>query len=110
MIWDKEFETLPRRELETLQSERLKAVVQRVYDKVPYYRGQMDKAKVKSDHIRGIQDLHKLPFTTKEDLRLNYPFGMFTVPLEDIVRVHASSGTTGKPTVVGYTRKDIDVS
>jgi phenylacetate-CoA ligase len=108
MIWDKEFETLPRRELETLQSERLKAVVQRVYDKVPYYRGQMDKAKVKPDHIRGIQDLHKLPFTTKEDLRRNYPFGMFTVPLEDIVRVHASSGTTGKPTVVGYTRKDID--
>jgi phenylacetate-CoA ligase len=108
MIWDKEFETLPRRELETLQSERLKAVVQRVYDKVPYYKGQMDKAKVKPDHIRGIQDLHKLPFTTKEDLRRNYPFGMFTVPLEDIVRVHASSGTTGKPTVVGYTRKDID--
>ncbi len=108
MIWDKEFETLPREELETLQSERLKEVVQRVYDKVPYYRGQMDKAKVKPDDIRGIQDLHKLPFTTKEDLRLNYPFGMFTVPLEDIVRVHASSGTTGKPTVVGYTRKDID--
>jgi phenylacetate-CoA ligase len=108
MIWNKEFETLPRKELEALQSERLRELVQRVYEKVPYYRGQMNKAQVKPDDIRGIQDLHKLPFTTKEDLRLNYPFGMFTVPLEDIVRVHASSGTTGKPTVVGYTKKDID--
>lgn len=109
MIWNKECETLPRRELETLQLERLTDVVQRVYDRIPYYREQMDKAKVTPDDIRGIQDLHKLPFTTKEDLRLNYPFGMFTVPLEDIVRVHASSGTTGKPTVVGYTKKDIDI-
>jgi phenylacetate-CoA ligase len=108
MIWNKEFETLPRKELEALQSERLRELVQRVYEKVPYYRGQMNKAQLKPDDIRGIQDLHKLPFTTKEDLRLNYPFGMFTVPLEDIVRVHASSGTTGKPTVVGYTKKDID--
>jgi phenylacetate-CoA ligase len=109
MIFNPEFETLPREALEALQSKRLAGLVQRVYYAVPYYRKQMDEAGVGPDDIRGIADLNRLPFTTKEDLRLNYPFGLFTVPLEDVVRVHASSGTTGKPTVVGYTRKDIDI-
>jgi phenylacetate-CoA ligase len=108
MIWNEEFEKLPRQELEALQSKRLSALVQRVYASVPYYKELIDKAGVKPEDIKGVADLGRLPFTTKEDLRLNYPFGMFTVPLEDVVRVHASSGTTGKPTVVGYTKKDID--
>ncbi len=108
MIFNEEFETLPREALEALQSKRLVSLVQRVYDKVPYYREQMDKAGVGPTDIKGIADLHKLPFTTKEDLRLNYPFGLFTVPLDEVVRIHASSGTTGKPTVVGYTQKDIE--
>jgi phenylacetate-CoA ligase len=108
MIFNEEFETLSREALEALQSERLVSLIQRVYEKVPYYREQMDKAGVKPSDITGVADLHRLPFTTKEDLRLNYPFGLFTVPLDDVVRIHASSGTTGKPTVVGYTNKDID--
>jgi phenylacetate-CoA ligase len=108
MIFNQEFETMPRGELEALQSKRLVSLIERVYEKVPYYRGQMNKAGVKPSDITGIGDLHKLPFTTKEDLRLNYPFGLFTVPLDDVVRVHASSGTTGKPTVVGYTKNDIE--
>lgn len=108
MIWNREFETLPRLELEALQSERLKDLVERVYATVPYYKEQMGKQGVKSEDINGIEDLSKLPFTTKEDLRLNYPFGLFTVPLDEVVRVHASSGTTGKPTVVGYTKNDIE--
>lgn len=108
MIWNKEFETLPRKELEALQSTRLKALIERVYSAVPYYKEQMDRAGIKPEDIKSVQDLSKLPFTTKEDLRLNYPFGLFTVSLDEVVRVHASSGTTGKPTVVGYTRNDID--
>ena len=107
MMFDEKHESMPRPELEALQSERLSKLVARVYDKVPYYKEQMDAKGVKPADIKSIADLHKLPFTTKEDLRLNYPFGMFTVPMEDVVRVHASSGTTGKPTVVGYTPNDI---
>jgi phenylacetate-CoA ligase len=107
MIFNEEFETLPREALEALQSRRLAALVQRVWKTVPHYREQMHRAGVGPEDIKGVPDLHKLPFTTKEDLRLNYPFGLFTVPLEDVVRIHASSGTTGKPTVVGYTKKDI---
>jgi len=79
-----------------------------MHDRVPYYKDQMASAGVKPSDILGIKDLHKLPFTTKEDLRKNYPFGLFTVPLDQVVRVHASSGTTGKPTVVGYTKNDIE--
>ncbi len=106
MIWN-DHETMPREELRALQLDRLQKLVARVYDKVPYYRGKMDEAGVKPEDIRSLHDIRHLPFTTKNDLRKNYPFGLFTVPMDDIVRLHASSGTTGKPTVVGYTREDI---
>lgn len=108
MIWNERFETLQRSELESLQLKRLKSIVKKVYQAVPYYRQKMDDSGVKPQHIKTLKDLQKLPFTTKDDLRKNYPFGLFAVPFEDVVRIHASSGTTGKPTVVGYTRKDIE--
>ena len=106
--WEEEMETLPRAGLESIQLRRLRRLVARVYDKVEPYRRKMDAAGIKPDDIRTLADLQKLPFTYKDDLRDNYPFGLFTVPLDEVVRVHASSGTTGKSTVVGYTRKDID--
>lgn len=108
MLWNEEFETLPREALEALQMKRLKALIEREYAAVPYYRQKMEEAGVKPADIKGLDALGKLPFTTKEDLRKNYPFGLFAVPFERVVRIHASSGTTGKPTVVGYTRRDID--
>ena len=107
MIWSKE-ETLSRAEMETLQLARLQETVQRVYDKVPYYRAKMDEKGVKPQDIKTLKDLAKLPFTTKQDMRDTYPFGLFAVPQEEIVRIHASSGTTGKPTVVGYTQGDLE--
>ncbi len=107
MIWSKE-ETFSREEMETLQLSRLQETVQRVYDKVPYYRAKMDEKGVKPQDIKTLADLSKLPFTTKQDMRDTYPFGLFAVPQDDIVRIHASSGTTGKPTVVGYTRGDLE--
>nr|MBF0223380.1 phenylacetate--CoA ligase [Desulfobulbaceae bacterium] len=100
-------ETLSRDQLQILQLDRLQKLVARVYEKVPYYKGKMDAAGVVPQDIKTLEDIRKLPFTTKEDLRKNYPFGLFTVPMDDVVRVHASSGTTGKPTVVGYTKEDI---
>jgi len=106
--WEAEMETLPRAGLESIQLRRLQHLVERVYRTVEPYRRKMDAAGVKPEDIRSLADLARLPFTLKEDLRDNYPFGMFTVPLDEVVRVHASSGTTGKPTVVGYTKKDID--
>ncbi|MDF2485403.1 MAG: paaK [Herbinix sp.] len=106
MIWAKE-ETLPRREMEELQLQRLQETVVRVYEKVPAYRAKMDEAGIAPEDIKSLEDLKKLPFTNKKDLRDNYPFGLFTVPKKDLVRIHASSGTTGKPTVVGYTKKDM---
>jgi phenylacetate-CoA ligase len=108
MIHDEEFETLPREALEAIQLKRLKDLAERVYATVPFYKKAFDEKGVKADGIKSIQDLHKLPFTMKQDLRDNYPFGMFATSMEDVVRIHASSGTTGKPTVVGYTRRDID--
>jgi phenylacetate-CoA ligase len=108
IYWDEEIETLPRVGLESIQLKRLQSLINRVYRKVEPYREKMIAAGVRPEDIRGLENLQKLPFTTKEDLRENYPFGMFTMGLDDIVRVHASSGTTGKPTVVGYTRNDID--
>jgi phenylacetate-CoA ligase len=108
MIYNEEFETLPREALEALQLKRLQQVVGRVYHTVGFYRKSFDKAGVSPDDIKSLDDLKRLPFTTKQDLRDNYPFGLFTVPMTNIVRVHASSGTTGKPTVVGYTKRDID--
>lgn len=107
MIWSKE-ETLSRAEMQALQLERLKETVARVYAKVPYYRAKMDEKGVKPQDIQSLADLSKLPFTTKQDMRDSYPFGLFAVEQEEIVRIHASSGTTGKPTVVGYTRGDLD--
>ncbi|MBR2622639.1 MAG: phenylacetate--CoA ligase [Clostridia bacterium] len=107
MIWSKE-ETLSRAEMEALQLSRLQETVARVYEKVPYYRAKMDEKGVKPQDIKTLADLAKLPFTTKQDMRDTYPFGLFAVPKDQLVRIHASSGTTGKPTVVGYTRGDLD--
>lgn len=106
--WDKEKECMPREYLEKLQLRRLQETVYRVYAFVPAYREKMDQAGVKPEDIRNLEDLKLLPFTTKQDLRDNYPFGLFAVPMSEVVRIHSSSGTTGKPTVVGYTGKDID--
>lgn len=106
MIWSKE-ETLSRAEIEEIQLARLKTTVQQNWDRVPAYRKKMEAVGVKPEDIQSLKDLAKLPFVTKQDLRDNYPFGMFAVPKEELVRVHASSGTTGKPTVVGYTKRDL---
>ncbi len=107
MIWSKE-ETLSRKEIEEIQLARLQETVNRVYEKVLPYRKKMDKLGVKPSDIKQLKDLAKLPFVTKQDMRDNYPFGLFTVPKDKLVRIHASSGTTGKPTVVGYTQADLD--
>lgn len=107
MIWSKE-ETMTRVEIEAIQLERLKETVTRMYEKNHPYREKMIEANIKPEDIKTLDDLKRLPFTTKDDLRKNYPFGFITAPREDIVRIHASSGTTGKPTVVGYTQKDLD--
>jgi len=106
--WEEEIETLPRVGLESIQLRRLKHLVARVYRTVEPYRRKMDAIGLQPEDIKTLADLAKLPFTVKDDLRDNYPFGLFTVPLNQVVRVHASSGTTGKPTVVGYTAKDIE--
>ena len=107
MIWSKE-ETLPREEIEKIQLERLQETVARVYANVEPYRKKMDDAGVKPEDIQSLDDLKKLPFVTKQDMRDNYPFGLFAVPKDKLVRIHASSGTTGKPTVVGYTQGDLE--
>ena len=106
--WDKEKECMPREHLKNLQLRRLQETVYRAYAFVPTYKEKMDQLGVKPDDIQRLEDLNKLPFTTKQDLRDNYPFGLFAVPMSDVVRIHSSSGTTGKPTVVGYTSKDIN--
>ena len=106
MIWSKE-ETLPREELEALQLERLQETVKRVYERVAPYRKKMDEAGVKPEDVKSLKDLARLPFVTKQDMRDNYPFGLFAVDRDSLVRIHASSGTTGKPTVVGYTENDL---
>ncbi|MBN1636661.1 MAG: phenylacetate--CoA ligase [Deltaproteobacteria bacterium] len=108
MIYNQEFETLPREALEALQLSRLRQVVARVYHTVGFYRKAFDEAGVTPEDVNSLDDLRRLPFTCKQNLRDNYPFGLFTVPMSNIVRVHASSGTTGKPTVVGYTKRDIE--
>jgi len=101
-------DTLPRPELEKLQLERLRATIRRVTQGVPFYREKLRAAGIEAEDIRSIADVQRLPFTTKQDLRDHYPFGLFAVPLADVARIHASSGTTGKMTVVGYTLRDID--
>lgn len=106
-MWNREIETLPRAELERIQADRLRKTVERVYHNVPFYREKLNQAKIKPEDIKSVQDLKRLPFTTKQDLRDNYPFQLFAVPQNEVVRIHASSGTTGKMTVVGYTKGDI---
>ena len=108
MIRDIEHETMPREDLEALQLKRLQAVVERVYHLVPFYRRRMDEMGVKPEDIRTLEDIRLLPLTVKQDLRDNYPFGMFAAPMDQIVRIHASSGTTGKPTPVAYTQRDLE--
>ena len=107
MIWNETFECMTRDEMRRCQSRRLVDMVERVYHNVPFYRKKMQEMGIGPEDIHGIDDLPKLPFTTKHDLRDNYPYGLFAVPTAEIVRVHASSGTTGRPVVVGYTRKDL---
>ena len=109
MIYNKDIECMSRDELASLQGERLVKTVNHVYNNVPFYRKKMEAIGLVPQDIKGLEDLDKLPFTTKDDLRDNYPFGLFAVPHSEIVRVHASSGTTGKATVVGYTKQDIEI-
>ena len=106
--WQPDMETMPRAELEKLQGERLAWQVKRMYENVELFRKRMDEKGLKPEDIKGVQDLHKLPFSYKQDLRDYYPYGLFAVPMKDIRRVHASSGTTGKQIVVGYTDKDLE--
>ena len=107
-VWNPACECLPRKDLAALQLKRLKKIVKTVWEKVPFYRAKMEAAGVAPKDVRTLADLPKLPFTTKDDLRGCFPYKGFAVPLEDIVRIHASSGTTGLATVVGYTKKDLD--
>jgi len=106
-IWDQTYECMEREELEQLQLERLQATLNRAYKNVDCYRNKFTGMGIVPEDVQSLSDLSKLPFTTKEDLRLNYPYGMFAVPLREVVRIHSSSGTTGKPTVVGYTKNDL---
>ena len=109
MIWNKEIECADRETMRALQLKKLKETVKYEYDNVPYYRKKMNKAGVKPEDIESLDDIRKLPFITKEDIAANYPTGLFAKPMEEIVRIHASSGTTGKPKVAGYTRKDLEI-
>ncbi|MTV47924.1 AMP-binding protein [Heliobacillus mobilis] len=108
MIWNRPMESMKRADLEKLQLERLKKTVERVYHNVPAYREKMQAAGLTPMDMQSLEDLRRLPFTVKQDLRDHYPFGLFASPMRDIVRLHASSGTTGNPIVVGYTRRDLD--
>jgi phenylacetate-CoA ligase len=107
MYWNKELECMDREQLRALQGEKLKATVKKVYENVPFYKKAFDEKGIRPEDIKSVDDVKYLPFTLKSDLRDNYPFGLFAVPQSEICRVHASSGTTGKPTVVGYTARDI---
>lgn len=109
MFFQKDIETMPRQELEKLQLDRMKWLVKYCYDNVPLYKKKMDDVGFAPDKFKVLSDIEYLPFTTKEDIRDTYPFGLFAKPMKKIVRLHASSGTTGKPTVVGYTKKDLDM-
>ncbi|WP_366924058.1 phenylacetate--CoA ligase [Metallumcola ferriviriculae] len=106
--WNEKYESMPREELAGLQLERLRQTVERAFHDVDHYRRAMQEHGIEPGDIQSLKDLEKLPFTLKQDLRDNYPYGMFAVPLSEIVRIHSSSGTTGKPTVVGYTRNDLN--
>src|SRR2546427_3209593 len=106
-IWNPQVETLPRAELTALQTQRLRQQVTRAYERVPFYRQALEKGGVHSEDIRALDDIERLPFTVKDDFRTTYPYGLFAVPLKEVVRLHASSGTTGKPVVGDYTRADM---
>ena len=108
MIYDMEYETMPREAMAAIQLRRLRATLERAYATVPFYRRRFDEAGIRPGAIQSLDDLAAIPFTTKQDLRDNYPYGMFAVPMDNVVRIHASSGTTGQPTVVGYTARDIN--
>jgi len=108
MIWNEKYECMSRKGMEEVQLSRLKAIVETSYEKIPFYKKSFDRAGVKPGDIKVLSDIAKLPFITKIDLREGYPFEMLAVPMKDIIRIHSSSGTTGKPVVVGYTRNDID--
>lgn len=108
MIFNLEMETMAREDMQKLQLERLKETLQRVYEKVPFHKENFDKAGIKPEEIQSLDDLQKVPFMKKTDLRENYPFKLFAVEMNEVVRIHGSSGTKGKPTVVGYTKKDIE--
>jgi len=109
MIWDKEKECIDREDLKQLQLERLQSTIHRVYRNVPFYRRMFDRQGIDPDSFSSIEDIKKIPFTTKNDLRENYPYGLFAVPLREIVRIHTSSGTTEMPIVVGYTKGDLKI-
>lgn len=109
MIWNENKECMPREDMRALQGKRLHKIVEYVYHNVPFYRRKLQERDIRPDDIQSIDDIARLPFTTKQDLRDNYPFGLQAAPPSEIVRIHASSGTTGNPTIVGYTRKDIGV-
>ncbi|MFN3921475.1 MAG: phenylacetate--CoA ligase family protein [Caldimicrobium sp.] len=109
MYWNKEMETLPREKLREIQLERLTKIVKYAYERIPFYRQRFDEVGLKPEDIRSLEDIKYIPFTSKAHLREVYPFGMFAVPLSEIVEIHSSSGTTGKPVVMGYTRRDIEV-
>lgn len=109
MFFQKDIETMKRKDIEALQLERLKYTVKYCYDNVPFYRKRLSEAGVLPEKIKTLKDIRYIPYTTKTDIRDNYPYGLFAVPLEKIVRIHASSGTTGKPTVVGYTKNDLNM-
>src|SRR5262249_23632021 len=108
-MFDRAAETMPRGDLAALQLRRLQETVARAYAKVPHVRRKLDTAGAKPEQIKTLADIARLPFSTKADLGEHFPFGVFAVPREEVLRVHASSGTTGKPTVVGYTRADLDL-
>ncbi|MFA5469150.1 MAG: phenylacetate--CoA ligase, partial [Bacteroidales bacterium] len=109
MIWNESYECLSRKEMLELQGKRLRNTVERVYHNSPFYRNKMQELGLSPEEIESVEDLVKLPFTVKNDLRDQYPFGLFSSPMSEIVRLHASSGTTGKPIVGGYTRKDLNI-
>ena len=109
MIWNNDMECADQQQMHEIQSRRLTAMIQRIYENVPFYRNKLKEEGIEPGDIRSVDQLKYLPFTTKNDLRDNYPFGLFTVPQCEVVRIHASSGTTGKPTVVGYTQQDLEI-
>ena len=109
MIWNPQREQADRQQMQEMQSSALQAMIRRIYNHVPFYRNKMLELGMEPGDIKSVEQLKDLPFTTKADLRNNYPFGLFTLPQSEVVRLHASSGTTGKPTVVGYSKGDIEL-